>query len=67
MSKRVYKLIFPVLACALPDNTFVDGLLGMDFLKNCGAVIDVNRAEISISLNRSGFYRTRRFTFGLPR
>lgn len=40
---------FPILACALPTRTFIDGLLGMDFLGRCRAVIDVSQAEISVS------------------
>lgn len=39
---------FPILAYTLPANTFVDGLLGMDFLTLCQAVIPVEEAEIPI-------------------
>ncbi len=37
---------FPVVAHTLPPGTFVDGLLGMDFLGLCRAVISVGEAEI---------------------
>jgi predicted aspartyl protease len=37
---------FPVVAHTLPTGTFVDGLLGMDFLNHCQAVISVGEAEI---------------------
>ncbi len=37
---------FPVVAHTLPAGTFVDGLLGMDFLGRCQAVISVEEAEI---------------------
>lgn len=40
---------FPILACALPSSTFIDGLLGMDFLSSCCAVINVEQAEIYVS------------------
>ncbi len=40
---------FPIVACALPTNAFIDGLLGMDFLIRCAAVIDVHKAEIYVS------------------
>jgi len=40
---------FPILACALPTTAFIDGLLGMDFLGHCRAVIDVHQAEIYVS------------------
>lgn len=39
---------FPILACALPASTFIDGLLGMDFLTRCRAVIDVYKSEIQV-------------------
>ncbi len=37
---------FPVVAHTLPTGTFVDGLLGMDFLSRCKAVVSVGEAEI---------------------
>ncbi len=37
---------FPAVAHTLPAGTFVDGLLGMDFLSHCQAVISVGEAEI---------------------
>ncbi len=39
---------YPVVALDLPANSFTDGLLGMDFLREVGAVIDVAKAEISL-------------------
>ncbi|MCU0568333.1 MAG: hypothetical protein MUF49_17265 [Oculatellaceae cyanobacterium Prado106] len=38
---------FPVVVCELPKNVLLEGLLGMDFLKICNAVIDANQAEIT--------------------
>ena len=38
---------FPVAAHTLPPATFVDGLLGMDFLSRCGAEISVGQAKVS--------------------
>ena len=37
---------FPVVAHTLPPGVWVDGLLGIDFLSRCRAVIDVAQAEI---------------------
>ena len=37
---------FPVVAHTLPAGTFVDGLLGMDFLTRCRAVIAVGEATL---------------------
>lgn len=39
---------YPVVALSLPASSFTDGLLGMDFLREVGAVIDVARAEIRL-------------------
>lgn len=39
---------FPIVALTLPTNAVVDGLLGVDFMKCCKAVIDIDRAEISV-------------------
>jgi clan AA aspartic protease (TIGR02281 family) len=39
---------YPVVALDLPVTSFTDGLLGMDFLREAGAVIDVANAEISL-------------------
>jgi predicted aspartyl protease len=41
---------FPVLARALPFGTFTSGLLGMDILKRCDAVIYAKRAEIVVEV-----------------
>lgn len=41
---------FPVIAHTLPSGTYVDGLLGMDFLENCQAVIDVGEATVRCNL-----------------
>ena len=39
---------FSLVAHTLPETTFVDGLLGMDFLSRCQAVISVGEAQIRI-------------------
>jgi predicted aspartyl protease len=39
---------FSIVAYTLPATTFVDGLLGMDFLTRCQAVISVGEAQIQI-------------------
>lgn len=39
---------FPVAAFNLPAGVFVDGLLGMDFLRRFGAVIDMGKSTISL-------------------
>jgi predicted aspartyl protease len=40
--------LFSVLALKLPAAAAVDGLLGMDFLKMQGAIIDVKRSRVEI-------------------
>ncbi|NJM48552.1 MAG: transcriptional regulator [Alkalinema sp. RU_4_3] len=40
--------LFSVIALKLPAAAAVDGLLGMDFLKTQGAIIDVKRARVEI-------------------
>lgn len=40
---------FPVVGLNLPARSFTDGLLGMDFLIEINAVIDVAKAEIKLS------------------
>lgn len=37
---------FPVAAYTLPSEAFVDGLLGMDFLVHCGAVVSTRDGEV---------------------
>jgi predicted aspartyl protease len=37
---------FPVVAHTLPSGTYVDGLLGMDFLNQVGAVLDLGAATL---------------------
>jgi len=37
---------FPVVAHTLPSGTYVDGLLGMDFLSQIGAVLDLGAGTI---------------------
>ena len=37
---------FPVTAYTLPPSTFVDGLLGMDFLLHCKAVIAIESGTV---------------------
>ena len=39
---------YPVVGLSLPASSFTDGLLGMDFLREVGAVIDVANAEIRL-------------------
>ena len=39
---------YPVVALSLPVSSFTDGLLGMDFLREVGAVIDVANGEIRL-------------------
>lgn len=39
---------YPVVALDLPANSFTDGLLGMDFLREVGAVIDTSQAQITV-------------------
>lgn len=40
---------FSVVAYTIPANTFVDGLLGIDFLRKYRAIINVAEAEIWIA------------------
>ncbi len=42
---------FPVVALNLPGTALVNGLLGMDFLKESQAIIDVVKAEILVTRN----------------
>jgi predicted aspartyl protease len=39
---------FAVLALDLPPSAEIDGLLGMDFLTQVGAIVDVEKAEIRL-------------------
>lgn len=39
---------YPVVALSLSASSFTDGLLGMDFLREVGAIIDVANAEIRL-------------------
>jgi len=39
---------FPVIALTLPAAAAIDGLLGMDFLKLQGAIIDIKRSRVEI-------------------
>jgi predicted aspartyl protease len=39
---------FPVVALKLPAAVALDGLLGMDFLKMQGAIIDIKRSRVEI-------------------
>jgi len=39
---------WPIVAHTLPPGTFVDGLLGMDFLTHFGAIINVGKAEVGL-------------------
>jgi predicted aspartyl protease len=40
---------FPIVAIPLPANGYVKGLIGMDFLRQFGALIDIDRSEIIIT------------------
>jgi predicted aspartyl protease len=40
---------FPIVAIPLPINSYAKGLIGMDFLRLCGAIIDIDRAEILVT------------------
>lgn len=40
---------FPVLAHTLPAGTYVDGLLGMDFLVRCRATISTGEGSITVA------------------
>lgn len=40
---------YPVVALSLPVSSFTDGLLGMDFLREVGAVIDTAKAKIRLA------------------
>jgi hypothetical protein len=40
---------FPIVAIPLPANGYVKGLIGMDFLRQFGALIDIDRSEIVIT------------------
>ena len=40
---------FSVVGLNLPVNSFTDGLLGMDFLREAKAVIDIAKAEIRLN------------------
>lgn len=42
---------FPVVAYTIPANAFVDGLLGMDFLKQYRAILNIAEAEIRIAFD----------------
>ncbi len=39
---------FRVIAFDLPFNPVFNGILGIDFLEQCGAVIDIKRATITV-------------------
>jgi hypothetical protein len=39
---------FPVVALKLPAAVALDGLLGMDFLKMQGAIVDIKRSRVEI-------------------
>lgn len=46
----VKKENFPVVGLDLSVNTFTNGLLGMDFLREVNAVIDVAEGEIQLGI-----------------
>ncbi len=39
---------FSVIALPIPNNAFIDGLVGIDFLRRFKAVIDIDASEISV-------------------
>lgn len=39
---------FGAIALDLPFNPLVNGLLGMDFLERCSAIIDIKKSEIRV-------------------
>jgi predicted aspartyl protease len=39
---------FPVIALPIPSNAFIDGLVGIDFLRRFKALIDIDSSEISV-------------------
>jgi predicted aspartyl protease len=39
---------FSAISLDLPFNPLLNGLLGMDFLQHCGAMIDIKKAEIRV-------------------
>jgi predicted aspartyl protease len=41
---------FPVVALKLPAAVALDGLLGMDFLKMQGAIVDIKRSRVEIGI-----------------
>lgn len=55
---------YPVVALSLPASSFTDGLLGMDFLREVGAIIDVELEKIKDTLHprqwESGLAQARR-------
>ena len=46
LGKRVER--FPVLALDLPNSIYMNGILGMDFLALCRAVIDIDNQQIRL-------------------
>ena len=53
-SKKIYwcyrqqNVLWLRVALSLPASSFTDGLLGMDFLREVDAIIDVANAEIRL-------------------
>jgi predicted aspartyl protease len=39
---------FPVIALPIPSNAFIDGLVGIDFLRRFKALIDIDSSEILV-------------------
>jgi hypothetical protein len=42
---------FEVIALDLPRSSGIDGLLGMDFLTKIGAIVDIEKMQISVRQN----------------
>ncbi len=40
---------FKIVAHTLPPESAVDGLLGMDFLRKCGAVINISAGTVEVA------------------
>ena len=39
---------FPVISLPIPNSAFIDGLIGIDFLRRYKAIIDIEQAQISV-------------------
>jgi aspartyl protease family protein len=39
---------FPMISLPIPHNAFIDGLIGIDFLRQHKGIIDIEKSEISV-------------------